>query len=95
MCYAHAWGKSYGYENHDAATEASLNKETSSILVAVPARDDKMAEVYQFPEERLKFVIPRAQTKDTGRCLFSVERKLMAGAPKAPLLLPKKTASPY
>ncbi|OSS45111.1 hypothetical protein B5807_09339 [Epicoccum nigrum] len=66
MCYAHAWGKSYGYENHDAATEASSNKETSSILVAVPARDDKMAEVYQFPEERLKFVIPRAQTKDTG-----------------------------
>lgn len=75
MCYAHAWGKTGAYENPDAATEANLNKETASILVAVPARDDKMAEVYQFPEERLRFVVPRAQTKDTGKCLISVQQK--------------------
>lgn len=37
-----------------------------SILVAVPARDDNKIEVYQFPEEKLRFVIPRVQATDTG-----------------------------
>ncbi|KAI8942707.1 hypothetical protein NX059_000755 [Plenodomus lindquistii] len=37
-----------------------------SVLIAVPARDDKKVEVYQFPEERLRFVVPGAQSKDTG-----------------------------
>lgn len=84
-----------GSENPEAAAEANMNKETASILVAVPARDDKMAEVYQFPEERLRFVIPRAQTKDTGKCSCSVEEILTAGAPKALLILSKQTALPY
>ncbi|KAF3003693.1 ASTRA complex subunit [Curvularia kusanoi] len=65
MCYAHAKGQTSGNEGSDAAPEADSNK-TASILVAVPARDDKMAEVYQFPEERLRYVVPRAQSKDTG-----------------------------
>ncbi|KAF2855824.1 WD40 repeat-like protein [Plenodomus tracheiphilus IPT5] len=39
---------------------------SESVLIAVPARDDKKVEVYQFPEERLRFVVPRAQTTDTG-----------------------------
>lgn len=37
-----------------------------SILIAVPGRDDKKIEVYQFPDERLKFIVPRAQSTDTG-----------------------------
>jgi hypothetical protein len=73
MCYAHAGGRLGGCENTNATSEANLNEETASILVAVPARDDKMAEVYQFPEERLRFIVPRAQTKDTGKCLISVQ----------------------
>jgi hypothetical protein len=74
MCYAHAGGRLGGCENPDVTTKTNLNEETASILVAVPARDDKMAEVYQFPEERLRFVVPRAQTKDTGKCLISVQQ---------------------
>ncbi|KAF3052623.1 ASTRA complex subunit [Didymella keratinophila] len=42
------------------------NKTCASVLIAVPARDDKKAEVYQFPEEKLRYVVPRAQAKDTG-----------------------------
>ncbi|KAJ4366034.1 Astra associated protein 1 Asa1 [Ascochyta clinopodiicola] len=43
-----------------------ITRVQSAILVAVPARDDKKVEVYQFPDERLKHVVPRAQSKDTG-----------------------------
>lgn len=45
---------------------ASGNSSNASILIAVPARDDKRIEVYQFPDEKLKFVIPRASSTDTG-----------------------------
>ncbi|OAL54432.1 WD40 repeat-like protein [Pyrenochaeta sp. DS3sAY3a] len=38
----------------------------ASIFIAVPARDDKKIEVYQFPEEKLRYVVPRAQSTDTG-----------------------------
>lgn len=37
-----------------------------SILVAVPSRDDKKIEVYQFPDEKLVSFVPRVQTTDTG-----------------------------
>lgn len=37
-----------------------------SILIAVPARDDKKIEVYQFPQEKLFAVVPRVDSKDTG-----------------------------
>jgi hypothetical protein len=36
------------------------------IFVGVPARDDKKIEVYQFPDERLKCIVPRVQSTDTG-----------------------------
>ncbi|KAF2873307.1 WD40-repeat-containing domain protein [Massariosphaeria phaeospora] len=39
---------------------------SDSILVAVPGRDDKKIEVYQFPDEKLAFVVPRVQSTDTG-----------------------------
>jgi hypothetical protein len=38
-----------------------------SVLIAVPARDDKKIEIYQFPEEKLKCAVPRVQGTDTGK----------------------------
>ncbi|XPS99793.1 Astra associated protein 1 Asa1 [Ascochyta lentis] len=61
MCYAYTTD---GMSNGPAADNEP--RPVSSILVAVPARDDKKAEVYQFPDERLRYVVPRAQSKDTG-----------------------------
>jgi hypothetical protein len=46
---------------HPAKTASS-----DSILVAVPGRDDKKLEVYQFPHEKLRCVVPRALSTDTG-----------------------------
>jgi hypothetical protein len=43
---------------------------SDSILVAVPATDDKMIDVYRFPGEQLKVKIPRAQPIETGMCLI-------------------------
>lgn len=39
------------------------------ILVAVPARDDKKVEVYQFPQEKLVCVVPKVEARDTGELL--------------------------
>ncbi|KAL6710368.1 Astra associated protein 1 Asa1 [Coniothyrium glycines] len=52
--------------DHETTEDDSSTTHDGSILIAVPARDDKKAEVYQFPEERIKFVVPRAQSADTG-----------------------------
>lgn len=38
----------------------------ASVLIAVPARDDKKVEVYQFPQEKLTCVVPKVESKDTG-----------------------------
>ena len=46
---------------------ASSTGPSDSIFVAVPARDDKKVEVYQFPDEKLICVVPRVQQKDTGK----------------------------
>lgn len=67
MCYAPAQKEAHAHQGIDAETQFRSQNTQSSILVAVPARDDKKAEVYQFPEERLKYVVPRAQSKDTGK----------------------------
>lgn len=72
MCYAHVQGQVHAGKTN-AAVQSVLNEVNSSILVAVPARDDKKAEIYQFPEERLKYVVPRAQSKDTGK--YSINKK--------------------
>jgi hypothetical protein len=71
MCYERS--KREAQDGHDANGEPQSTscKSRASILVAVPARDDKKAEVYQFPDERLKYVVPRAQSTDTGmHCVF-------------------------
>jgi hypothetical protein len=46
---------------------------TNSILIAVPGRDDKKLEVYQFPDEKLRCVVPRAQSTDTGKHMLALE----------------------
>jgi ASTRA-associated protein 1 len=37
-----------------------------AILIAVPSTDDKKIDVYGFPEEKLRFVVPKVQPIDTG-----------------------------
>lgn len=64
MCYA------AGLRDTNSAGEdlqSELDRMQASVLIAVPARDDKKAEVYQFPDEKLRFVVPRVQSKDTGK----------------------------
>ncbi|KAF2275558.1 WD40 repeat-like protein [Westerdykella ornata] len=55
-----------------------------SILVAVPARDDKKIEVYRFPEEKLVYVVPQVQPTDTG---MTMAVKLTYHRPSNKLLL--------
>lgn len=70
MCYVHAQTEtSDGHDTIERPRSPSSSTH-AAILVAVPARDDKKAEVYQFPDERLKYVVPRAQSKDTGKLHF-------------------------
>ena len=38
-----------------------------AILVATPSTDDKKISVYQFPDERLKYVVPKISTTDSGK----------------------------
>ncbi|KAK7188196.1 hypothetical protein DPSP01_014803 [Paraphaeosphaeria sporulosa] len=52
------------YQRSDAASSITASNET--IYVAVPGRDDKKAEVYQFPEEKLICAVPRINTSETG-----------------------------
>lgn len=63
MCYA---AELDGTDIAEKDSRSELDRKHASVLIAVPARDDKKAEVYQFPEEKLRFVVPRAQSKDTG-----------------------------
>lgn len=46
--------------------EVPKDESDESILVAVPARDDKKIEVYHFPSEKLLYMVPRVQPTDTG-----------------------------
>jgi hypothetical protein len=39
------------------------------ILIATPAADDKKINVYQFPDERLRYIVPKVSSADTGKCL--------------------------
>lgn len=69
MCYVHNQEEMPdGHVTNDRPRSASTRAQ-AAVFVAVPARDDKKAEVYQFPDERLKYVVPRAQSKDTGKLL--------------------------
>ncbi|CBX93982.1 hypothetical protein LEMA_P036560.1 [Plenodomus lingam JN3] len=60
-------------QSHQLVEHSKIDDSTrsDSVLIAVPARDDKRVEVYQFPEERLRFIVPRAQSTDTGMVMAS------------------------
>lgn len=49
-----------------AEDRGSSTGSSEPILIAVPARDDKKIEVYQFPDEKLVAVVPRIESSDTG-----------------------------
>ncbi|KZM25900.1 Astra associated protein 1 Asa1 [Ascochyta rabiei] len=66
MCHVHTQEETSNGLVADDEPQPVCSRVQSAILVAVPARDDKKVEVYQFPDERLKHVVPRAQSKDTG-----------------------------
>ncbi|KAL1597792.1 Astra associated protein 1 Asa1 [Paraconiothyrium brasiliense] len=55
------------YQRGDIGAFApSTTVSDEAIYIAVPGRDDKKAEVYQFPEEKLLCVVPRIDTAETG-----------------------------
>lgn len=54
------------YQISHPASSAPSPSLTKSIYIAVPGRDDKKAEIYQFPEEKLICVVPKIETSETG-----------------------------
>jgi hypothetical protein len=65
MCYQQSFQITTTH-NGPGTTEQSIVTTRESILVATPATDDKKINVYQLPEEKLKYVVPRTSTTDTG-----------------------------
>ena len=41
---------------------------TNSILVAVPATEDKKVDIFQIPSEQRIYTVPRVPSTDTGEC---------------------------
>ncbi|KAH7398413.1 WD40-repeat-containing domain protein [Pyrenochaeta sp. MPI-SDFR-AT-0127] len=67
MCYEHPAEKKQQRDTTSSTKGSTLGRSSNaSILIAVPARDDKKIEVYRFPDEKLKFIVQRAQSTDTG-----------------------------
>ncbi|KAF2688230.1 WD40 repeat-like protein [Lentithecium fluviatile CBS 122367] len=66
MCYEeHALGlRSSGPASKTEHAPPASSSEP--ILIAVPARDDKKIEIYQFPDEKLVAFVPRVEPTDTG-----------------------------
>lgn len=78
MCYATVIeGESSDCQDADDEAPSGPENTVASILVAVPSRDDKKAEVYQFPEEKLRYVVPRAQSKDTGKSYATIYSEVL------------------
>lgn len=63
MCYDGTQGSKTESEKGHAFSAVS----SDSILVAVPARDDRKIEVYRLPDEKLAYIVPRVETADTGK----------------------------
>jgi hypothetical protein len=75
MCHASVQAELHSLNDAEKDVQARLKSQHTSVFIAVPARDDKKAEVYQFPEEKLRYVVPRAQAKDTGEYCVLAEPK--------------------
>jgi hypothetical protein len=61
MCYERS--TSTEMQNISDSTKATQD----SILIATPATDDKKINVYRLPDEKLRYVVPRTSTGDTGQ----------------------------
>lgn len=60
------------YEHEPQGQHSSTRPSNGSILIATPSTDDKKINIYQFPEEKLKYVVPKASTADTGKsCILT------------------------
>ena len=81
MCYASPQADLQILDDAEENMQPQSNEEGASIFIAVPARDDKKAEVYQFPEEKLRYVVPRAQAKDTGTLHVTIGSKKLPYQP--------------
>jgi hypothetical protein len=52
----------------DVEKNKSKAPRSESILVATPSTDDKKINVYQLPDEKLRFVVPKVSITETGKC---------------------------
>jgi hypothetical protein len=59
-------GFSMCYEERIKASNQPSSVTEDSILIATVSTDDKKINIYQFPEEKLKYVVPPIPTTDTG-----------------------------
>ncbi|KAF1839345.1 WD40 repeat-like protein [Decorospora gaudefroyi] len=66
MCYQHAQQRAQADRKGKANMSTTSVLSRDSILVAVPATDDKFVDVYQLPGESLKARTPRVQSVVTG-----------------------------
>jgi hypothetical protein len=55
-----------GAQDMIGASKQSPTLSNGPILVATPSTDDKKINIYQLPDEKLKYVVPKASTSDTG-----------------------------
>jgi len=44
----------------------AVGASSDAVLVATPSTDDKKINIYQFPDEKLKYVVPKISTTDSG-----------------------------
>lgn len=79
MCYTHTQRELLNDHGPNSTSPKLSSPEHAAVLIAVPARDDKKAEVYQFPNEKLRYVVPRAQSKDTGEFQSLTELAALKG----------------
>ncbi|KAH7089211.1 WD40-repeat-containing domain protein [Paraphoma chrysanthemicola] len=71
----------------DVEKYKSRSPASKSILVATPSTDDKKINVYQLPDEKLKFIVPKVSITETGMVMavklvlppFSTNLLVLAG----------------
>lgn len=67
MCHENVF--STGPYEHPGSEDPSTIASKDAVLIATPATDDKKINVYQFPDEKLRYVVPRISTTDSGKFL--------------------------
>jgi hypothetical protein len=68
------------YGQRRRTTDQPRTLKDDAILIATVSTDDKKINVYQFPDEKLKYVVPTITTTDTGECYTSKRRDLVKSA---------------